>query len=62
MRALGNITSAHPLVFDCERHMTTKGGSTVKLNVMDDYAAWEPGVHTVSCESPYTVRWRERWL
>ena len=62
MRALGNITSAHPLVFDCGRHMTTKGGSTVKLNVMDDYAAWEPGVHTVSCESPYTVRWRERWL
>lgn len=62
MRALGNVTSAHPLVFDCERHATTKGGATVKLDVMDDYASWEPGAHTVSCESPYTVRWRERWL
>lgn len=62
MRALGNVTSAHPLVLDCESHATTKGGATVKLNVMDDYATWEPGTHTVSCESPYTVRWRERWL
>ena len=62
MRALGNVSSGHPLVFDCEKHMTTKGGAAVKLDVMDDYASWEPGTHTVSCESPYTVRWRERWL
>ena len=62
MRALGNVSSAHPLVFDCEKHSTTKGGAAVKLDVMDDYAAWEPGAHTVSCESPYSVRWRERWL
>ena len=62
MRALGNVASSHPLVFDCEQHATTKGGAAVKLNVMDDYAAWEPGTHTVSCDSPYTVRWRERWL
>lgn len=62
MRALGTLSGDQPLVFDCEGHEVRKGAASVKLNIMDDFAEWEPGEHTVSCAKPFSVSWRERWL
>lgn len=62
MTALGNISSSQPLVFDCSNRRITKGESIVKMSIYDDYAEWEPGIHTISCDFPFAVRWVERWL
>lgn len=62
MRALGTTEGDAPLVFDCAAHLVSKGGTPVKLDVRDDFATWEPGIHVVECADPFTVTWRERWL
>lgn len=62
MSALGTLAGDQPLVFDCGSREVRKGAAAVKMDIMDDFAEWEPGRHTVSCDKPFSVSWRERWL
>lgn len=61
-RAEGNIASDDPLTIDAPASDCWKGDAYVAVNIMDSYPAWEPGLHTVQCSLPFTVRWEERWL
>lgn len=60
----GNVTSASPVVIDAANtpRTTTKGGATVKVGINSDYPEWATGLHTVSCQHPFTVEWEERWI
>lgn len=62
MRAVGAGTDAGTLVFDCSRRRVEKDGEPVTLYLGDDYAEWAPGLHAVTCDRPFTVRWRELWI
>lgn len=61
-RAEGNVSSADPLTIDAVEKDCYKGDSYVKVNIFDSYPAWEPGMHKVECDLPFTVRWDERWM
>lgn len=60
----GNVTSSSPVVIDAANNprTTTKGGAVVKVGIECDYPEWTPGMHTVSCDHPFTVEWEERWI
>ena len=62
MRALGPESASEPLVIDCGAHVCHVGGDPVMLDAFDDYAEWAPGVHSVQCDHPFDVEWRETWL
>lgn len=50
------------LAIDAVSHICDSNGSTVPVNIEDDYPTWEPGLHYVECPLPYEVVWEERWL
>lgn len=62
MRVLGDAVAGQPVVVDCTSHVCTAAGRPVMLDALDDYAVWTPGVHTLQCDYPFRVEWRERWL
>ena len=62
MRVLGDETVTEPVVIDNLQHACTVGDDTVMLDALDDYAEWSPGVHTLQCDYPFEVEWREMWL
>ena len=62
MRVLGDEMVTEPVVIDNLQHACTVGDDTVMLDALDDYAEWSPGVHTLQCDYPFEVEWREMWL
>lgn len=62
MRVLGPQSVDSETVIDCAKHECSVGGSPIMLDALDDYREWLPGVHTVQCDYPFTVEWREMWL
>jgi predicted phage tail component-like protein len=59
---LNAVNAGDLLVLDAESHTCMQGESGVYYNILSDFPVWMPGVHTISCEMPYTVRWTERWM
>lgn len=60
----GTLSGADPVIIDAteDARSCTKGGAAVRVAITSDYPEWEPGRHQVSCDHPFTVAWRERWL
>lgn len=67
-QTIGAMTGADPIIIDCNpdpvtrEAVTTKGDEEVAISINSDYFALEPGMHTIACDAPVKVRWRERWL
>lgn len=62
LRLLGVPEGTGPVVVDGESMSCTRDGAWVKVNLADDLPMWEPGRHSVECDSPFVVSWVERWF
>lgn len=43
-------------------HHVYKDDVTVTYSTSSFFPEWEPGIHTVECDRPFSVEWRSRWL
>ena len=43
-------------------HHVYKDELTVSYTTDSFFPEWEPGIHTIECERPFSVEWRARWL
>lgn len=50
------------VIINAEDHSITCDGERVEISYFAKYPTWEPGIHKVTCNLPYTVKFRERWL
>lgn len=50
------------VIINGEDHEITCDGNRVEISLFADFPTWEPGIHKVTCDRPYTVKFRERWL
>ena len=50
------------VIIDAETHTVTVNDEPAAYSIYSDFPLWAYGQHTVVCDSPFAVGYRERWL